>query len=156
MAEEENIQIITSNRKARHLYHIIDVFEGGMVLQGSEVKSLRAGKANLADSYAKVKNGEVWLYNLHISEYNHASMNNHEPTRPRKLLLNKREIKKIATKINERGFTLVPLSLYFNKGLAKVELAVAKGKKIFDKRKDIAEKDMKRDMERKLKNYKIR
>lgn len=156
MPEEEHIQNITTNRKARHLYHIIDVFEAGLVLKGSEVKSLRDGKANLADGYAKVKNGEVWLYNLHISEYNHARLENQEPTRPRKLLLNKREIKKISTKVNERGYTLVPLRLYFNKGLAKAEIAVAKGKKVYDKRKDIAEKDMKREMDRKLKNYKIR
>jgi len=142
---------ITVNRKARYEYSIIQILEAGIVLVGTEVKSLRQGKANLVDSYAKIENGEVWLLNLHISEYVQGNINNHEPKRERKLLLNKSEIRKLSVKTKEKGLTLVPLRLYFKSGKVKVEIAVAKGKKVYDKRKDIAKKDFQRDQERKIK-----
>lgn len=142
---------ITVNRKARHEYSIIQTLEAGIVLVGTEVKALRQGKANLVDSYAKIEKGEVWLVNLHISEYVHGNINNHDPKRDRKLLLNKNEIRKLLSKTKEKGLTLIPLRLYFFKGKVKVELALAKGKKVYDKRKDIAKKDFQRDQERKIK-----
>ena len=148
IAAEKNI---TVNRKARHEYSIIQTWEAGIVLVGTEVKSLRQGKANLVDSYAKVVNGEIWLVNLHISEYTLGNINNHEPKRDRKLLLNKSEIRKLIGNTKEKGLTLVPLRLYFKKGKVKVEIALAKGKKIYDKRKDIAKRDFERDQERKIK-----
>lgn len=142
---------ITVNRKARHEYAVLQTFEAGIVLQGTEVKSLRGGKANLVDSYATLKDGEVWLMNLHISEFTQGNINNHEPKRPRKLLLNKSEIRKLIGKVKEKGLTLVPLRLYFKKGKVKVELALAKGKKVYDKRKDIAKRDFEREQERRIK-----
>ena len=148
IAAEKNI---TVNRKARHEYSIIQTWEAGIVLVGTEVKSLRQGKANLVDSYAKVVNGEIWLVNLHISEYTLGNIYNHEPKRDRKLLLNKSEIRKLIGNTKEKGLTLVPLRLYFKKGKVKVEIALAKGKKIYDKRKDIAKRDFERDQERKIK-----
>lgn len=148
LAEEKNI---TVNRKARHEYLILQSLEAGIVLVGTEVKSLRQGKANLVDSYATIKNGEVWLLNLHISEYVQGNINNHDPKRERKLLLNKSEIRKLVGKTKEKGLTLIPLRLYFKKGKVKVEIALAKGKKTYDKRKDIARKDFQRDQERKIK-----
>jgi len=147
-SEEKNI---TVNRKARYEYSIIQILEAGIVLVGTEVKSLRQGKANLVDSYAKIENGEVWLVNLHISEYVQGNINNHDPKRERKLLLNKSEIRKLSVKTKEKGLTLVPLRLYFKNGKVKVEIAVAKGKKVYDKRKDIAKRDFQRDQERKIK-----
>ncbi|SRR5690554_1576524 len=150
-AEQEE-KDITVNRKARHEYTILQTFEAGIVLQGTEVKSLRQGKANLVDSYANLKNGEVWLYSAHISEYSQGNINNHEPTRPRKLLLNSSEIKKLIGKVKEKGLTLIPLRLYFKRGKVKIELALAKGKKIYDKRESIAKRDLKRNEER---NFKI-
>lgn len=146
--EEKNI---TVNRKAQHEYFIIQTFEAGIVLKGTEVKSLREGKVNLVDSYATIKNGEVWLLNAHISEYKQGNINNHIPTRDRKLLLNKSEIRKLIGKIKEKGFTLIPLRLYFLKGKVKVELALAKGKKSYDKRESIAKKDFQREQERRIK-----
>ncbi|NWG27810.1 MAG: SsrA-binding protein SmpB [Ignavibacteriaceae bacterium] len=148
--EEKNI---TVNRKARHEYHIIQTYETGIVLVGTEVKSLRQGKINLVDSYAIVKNNEVWLLSTHISEYSQGNINNHNPTRDRKLLLNKSEIRKLIGKVKEKGLSLVPLRFYFKKGKVKVELALVKGKKTFDKREAIAKKDFKRDQER---NFKFR
>jgi SsrA-binding protein len=142
---------ITVNRKARHEYSIIQTWEAGIVLVGTEVKSLRQGKANLVDSYAKVVNGEMWLVNLHISEYTLGNINNHDPKRERKLLLNKSEIRKLIGNTKEKGLTIVPLRLYFKKGKVKVEIALAKGKKVYDKRKDIAKRDFERDQERKIK-----
>jgi SsrA-binding protein len=147
-AEEKNI---TVNRKARHEYSILQTFEAGIVLQGTEVKSLRQGKANLSDAYASVKNGEVWLSNAHISEYKQGNIFNHDPLRERKLLLNKSEIRKLIGKVKEKGLTLIPLRLYFLKGKVKVELALAKGKKVYDKRAAIAKRDFERDQERKIK-----
>jgi len=146
--EEKNI---TVNRKARHEYSIIQAYEAGIVLQGTEVKSLRLGKANLVDSYANLKNGEVWLVGAHISVYEQGNINNHEPTRTRKLLLNKSEIRKLIGKVKEKGLTLIPLRLYFKNGKVKVELALAKGKKVYDKRESIAKKDLQRDQERRFK-----
>ncbi|MBT8378839.1 MAG: SsrA-binding protein SmpB [Ignavibacteria bacterium] len=151
MKVQETEKNITVNRKARHEYSILQTFEAGIVLLGTEVKSLRQGKANLVDSYGKLKDGEVWLMNLHISEYTQGNINNHDPRRERKLLLNSSEIRKLIGKTKEKGLTLIPLRLYFKNGKAKVELALAKGKKVYDKRRDIAKKDFKRDQERKIK-----
>jgi SsrA-binding protein len=148
MARERGRTMVATNRKARHEYHLDDTYEAGIVLSGTEVKSLRAGKASLLDSYAEVRDGEVWLRNLHISEYDQGTWNNHAPRRSRKLLLNKQEISKLIGKTKEKGFTLVPLSLYFKDGYAKVEIALARGKKSFDKRHDLAEKQAQREAER--------
>jgi SsrA-binding protein len=143
-----DVKTIAQNRKARHLYHILDTFEAGLQLTGTEVKSLRAGKANLGDAYAVVERGELWLVNLHITPYEQGNRFNHEPLRRRKLLLHHREIQKLVGKIQEKGLTLVPLRLYFRRGWAKVELAIVKGKKAFDKRRDLAKRDAEREMER--------
>jgi len=146
--EKGPIKLIAENRKARHDYLIVDQYEAGLVLTGTEVQSLRLGKANLKDSYAKVKDGEVWLYQMHISPYPFAYYNNHEPLRVRKLLLHKREILRLYAKANEQGHTLVPLKLYFKAGKAKITLALAKGKREFDKRETLRERDRKREVER--------
>jgi SsrA-binding protein len=146
--EEKNI---TVNRKAQHEYFILQKYEAGIVLVGTEVKSLRQNKANIVDSYAVLSDGEVWLLNLNISTYDQGSINNHDPVRKRKLLLRKNEIRKLNKAVSEKGNTLIPLRLYFKTGLVKVELAVATGKKQYDKREEIAKKDMKREMQRKLK-----
>ncbi len=151
MTAQESEKNITVNRKARHEYTIIQTYEAGIVLQGTEVKSLRQGKANLVDSYASLKNGEVWLFSAHISEYTQGNINNHEPTRDRKLLLNRSEIRKLIGKVKEKGLTLIPLRLYFKNGKVKVELALAKGKKVYDKRAAIAKRDFDREQERKVK-----
>lgn len=142
---------ITVNRKARHEYFIIQTFEAGIVLVGSEVKALRQNKANLVDSFALLSEGEVWLINANISVYDQASMNNHDPVRKRKLLLKKSEIRKLSKAVLEKGNTLVPLRMYFKEGLAKVEIAVATGKKQYDKREEIAKRDLNRDLQRKFK-----
>ncbi len=151
MIEQTNEKNITVNRKARHEYTIIQTYEAGIVLQGTEVKALRQGKANLVDSYATLKENEVWLVSAHISPYEQGNINNHEPTRMRKLLLNRSEIRKLIGKTKEKGLTLVPLRLYFKNGKVKVELALAKGKKVYDKREAIAKKDMQRNQERRIK-----
>jgi len=151
MVQETDEKNITVSRKARHEYSILQTYEAGIVLQGTEVKSLREGKANLVDSYATVEGGEVWLNHLHISEYKQGSINNHDPTRKRKLLLNKSEIRKLIGKVKEKGLTLIPLRLYFKKGKVKVELALAKGKKVYDKREAIAKRDFQREQERRFK-----
>jgi SsrA-binding protein len=148
MENKSEERIAISNRRARFEYEILDTFEAGIVLVGSEVKSLRQGKANLQDSYALVKNGEVWLLNMHINPYEQANQFNHDPLRTRKLLLNKSEIAKLQIKTNEKGLTLIPLKLYFNKGIAKVELGIGKGKKLHDKRESIKERDVTREMQR--------
>lgn len=146
------MRIIAQNKKAWHDYEILETYEAGIVLQGSEIKSIREGRVNLKDSYAKVKDGELWLYDMHISPYDKASFFNHDPLRPRKLLLHKHEIIRLTGKVNERGLTLIPLKIYINeRGKAKIELALAKGKKLHDKRKAIAEKDLRRELERALK-----
>ena len=148
MAKERGRKVIAQNRKARHDFTIEDVFEAGMVLVGTEVKSLRAGRASLVDGYALLENGEIWLRGVNIPEYNEGSWTNHAPTRARKLLLNRQEIGKIENKLKESGLTLIPLSLYFNDGKAKVEIAIARGRKNYDKRQAIAEKDAKREVQR--------
>ncbi len=145
------IQPVAENRKARHDYFVEETYEAGIVLVGSEVKSCRAGRVNLRDAYAQIKDGEIFLLNCHISPFEQANRFNHEPLRPRKLLMHKAEILRLYGKVRERGFTLVPLRLYFNqKGKVKVELALAKGKRAYDKRDDIAAREAKREMARAL------
>lgn len=141
-------KIIADNRKARHEYSIEDDYEAGMVLQGTEVKSLRNGQVNLSDSYAKIIKGEVFVYQMNISPYKFAYYDNHDPLRPRKLLLHNYEIKKLIGKINEKGYSLIPLSLYFSEGRVKMKLGLARGKKLHDKRNTIKERDAKREMDR--------
>ena len=144
------VKLICRNKKAWHDYEIVEVFEAGMALMGSEVKSLRMGKANLKDSYARIKNGEVFLVGTHISPYPFANYNNHEPLRDRKLLLKKQEIKKLIGKTTEKGLTLVPLKLYFKHGRVKLELALAKGKRLYDKRETLRRKTQEREAQRAL------
>lgn len=145
------MRVITSNKKARYNYEIINTLEAGIVLQGSEVKALREGRANLTDAYARFRRGELWLVGLHISAYSKAAGEEYDPTRERKLLLNKQELRKLFRQVEEKGVTLVPLKLYFKNHLAKVELALAKGKRKYDKRAAIAERDLKREMDRQKK-----
>ncbi len=151
--EKEHIKIVAENRKARRDYFIVDQYEAGLVLRGTEVKSLRQGRANLKDSYARIKNGEVFVYQLHIAPYPFAYYDNHDPLRPRKLLLHKHEIKRLHSKVNEKGHTLVPLRLYFKNGKVKIVIAVAKGKRKYDKREAIKRRDQQRDLDREIKNY---
>ncbi|MEI6360740.1 MAG: SsrA-binding protein SmpB [Actinomycetes bacterium] len=148
MPREKGRKLIAQNKKARHDYSIEDVYEAGMVLTGTEVKSLRAGRATLSDGYATIDDGEVWLRGVHIPEYTQGTWTNHEPRRARKLLLRSDEIRRIANKAKESGITLVPLALYFQDGYAKVEIAVARGRRSYDKRQAIAERDSKREAER--------
>jgi SsrA-binding protein len=143
--------MIAQNKKARHDYFIHDEYEAGLVLVGSEVKSLRAGRADLKDAYGKIKNGEVYVYQMHINPYPYAYYNNHDPLRPRKLLLHNHEIKKLYARLNEQGMSLIPLKIYFKEGKVKLTLGVAKGKKKYDKRATIRERDEKRDMDRERK-----
>ena len=143
-------QILASNRKARHNYSILETFEAGVVLVGTEVKSLREGRASLADAYATVDDGEVWLRNLHIPEYHHGSWTNHDPRRTRKLLLHRRQIDVLIGKIRDGNLALVPLALYFSEGKVKVELALARGKRAHDKRQDMARRDAQREVVRAL------
>lgn len=147
----ENIKVVTENRKARHDYHILETYEAGMELKGTEVKSLRSGKANLKDSYAQVENGELYIFNMHISPYEQGNRFNVDPVRPRKLLMHKREIMRLLGKTKEKGLTLVPLKVYFTRGRAKIELALAQGKKLYDKREAAAERSAKRDIEKAIK-----
>ncbi len=146
-------KVITENRKARFNYFLIEEFEAGMVLLGTEVKSLRQGRAHMKDAYAKIENGEVFVHQMHIGQYPFAHYGNHDPLRPRKLLLNKKEIKRLYGKVNEKGFSLVPLRVYFKRGKAKLVLALAKGKKSHDKRETIRRRDQKRDFERQKKEH---
>ena len=149
---QQGIKIAAENRKARHDYAIHETFEAGIELVGTEVKALRAGKANLKDAYAQVtKTAEVYVYNLHISPYEQGNQFNHEPLRPRRLLLHRAEIRRLIGKVKEKGYALIPLKLYFTHGLVKMELALATGKKLYDKRQTMAEKDAKREMDRTLK-----
>jgi SsrA-binding protein len=150
MVKEKGRKLITQNRKARHDYHIHETYEAGIVLSGTEVKSLREGRANLTDAFATVDAGEVWLRNAHIPEYSHGTWTNHTARRTRKLLLNRREISRIERDLGAAGTTLVPLSLYFSEGYAKVELALATGKREYDKRQTIAARESKREAERAL------
>jgi SsrA-binding protein len=148
VAKESGRKLVAQNKKARHDYHLEDHYEAGLVLTGTEVKSLRAGRASLVDAYARIKDGEVWLENAHIPEYDQGSWTNHEPRRSRKLLLHRDEIGKLIGKTKESGLTLVPLSLYFKDGKAKVEIALARGKKSYDKRQSLAARDAAREIER--------
>ena len=150
--KNEAIKIACENRKARHDYFIHEAYEAGLELFGTEVKSLRAGKANLKDSYAEIKNGELFLQNMHISPYEQGNIFNHEPLRPKRLLMHKGEILKLFGKTREKGFTLIPLKVNFKRGRAKVELALASGKHTYDKRQDLAAKAAKREVERALKD----
>jgi SsrA-binding protein len=151
--QKGQIKIVAENRKARRDYFIVDQFEAGMVLKGTEVKSLRQGRANLKDAYARIKDGEVFVYQLHIAPYPFAYYDNHDPLRPRKLLLHKNEIKRLYGKINEKGHTLVPLRIYFKNGKVKILLALAKGKRKYDKREAIRRRDEQREMDRARKAY---
>lgn len=145
-------KVVAVNKKARYEYHIIDTFEAGIVLTGTEVKSLRAGKASLQDSYARVENGELLLYNMHIAQYQQGNRFNHEPKRVRKLLVHRREILRLIGYTKEKGLTLIPVKVFFNdRGWVKVEVATARGKKSYDKRQDIAAREAKREVERAVK-----
>ncbi len=152
----DNIKIVTTNKKARHDYHIGETIEAGLVLTGTEVKSLRAGKCSLADSYARIIGDEAWIIGMHISEYKNQGYVTHDPERRRKLLLHRYEIKKLQRQVQEKGVTLIPLKVYFRNGVAKVELGLATGKRQYDKRKDIAEREQHREQKRLEKKYRIR
>lgn len=152
----EGEKIVATNRKARHEYHIGERLEAGIALHGTEVKSLREGKANLQDAYCTIQNGDVTLMNCHISPYSHGTDANHEPLRPRRLLLHRREILKLKKAVDQKGFTLIPLRIYFKRGLAKVEIGVARGKKQYDKRADIADRESRRRLDRVLKDVRNR
>ncbi len=143
-------QIVATNRKARHDYSIIEIFEAGVALQGTEVKSLRLGQASLADAFATVDGGEVWLHNMHIPEYQQGSWTNHDPRRKRKLLLHRQQIDRLVGKIRDGNLALVPMSVYFSDGRVKVELALARGKRAYDKRQDMARRDARREVVRAL------
>jgi SsrA-binding protein len=147
---QDRIKTIATNRKAYHDYLIEDTFEAGIVLQGSEMKSLRAGQVNLRDSYAAVREGELWLLNVHISPYQQASYQNHDPRRDRKLLMHRREINRLAGKLQEKGLTLIPLQIYLKNGRAKIQLGLGRGKKVYDKRQTLRQRDDQRQMERAL------
>ena len=149
-AKDRNNQVVASNRRARHNYAILDTYEAGIALMGTEVKSLRDGQASLADAFATLDDGEIWLRNLHIPEYHHGTWTNHAPRRNRKLLLHRREIDQLVGKIRDGNLTLVPLSLYFLDGKVKVELALARGKQAHDKRQDLARRDAEREVVREL------
>lgn len=148
-----SVKVVCQNRKARHDYFIDEVMEAGIVLLGPEVKSLREGRGNLVDSYARVKKGEVFLYNMHITPYPYAHHFQLDPVRPRKLLLNKREIKRLIGKTEEKGYTLIPIKVHFSRGRVKVDLALAKGKRKYDKRRSLKEKELKRDIEEAKKQH---
>jgi SsrA-binding protein len=144
------LKVVSTNRKARHEYLILDTYEAGLVLQGSEIKSIRAGQISLAQAYVSIDGQDVWLVNAHIAPYDQASHFNHDPLRPRKLLLHRSEIRKMWENVRQKGNTIIPLRVYLKDGLAKIEIAVAKGKKLYDKRADIAKRDIERDLERQL------
>jgi SsrA-binding protein len=153
---EDNIKIITSNKKARHDFFISDTVEAGLVLLGTEVKSLRAGRCNLKDSYARIKDGEAWIIGMHISPYENEGYVTHNPERERKLLLNKSEIKKLHRQVQEKGVTLIALRAYFKNGKAKVEIGLATGKRKYDKREEITKRDQQKEMKKLQKKYKIK
>lgn len=150
MAKDPATKLITQNRRARHDYEIEETYEAGLALVGTEVKSCRAGKAHLTDAYATIEDGEAWLLQAHIAPYSHGNRANHEPQRPRKLLLHHNEIERMEVAAGREGRTLVPLRMYFKHGLAKVEIAIARGKKRYDKRQDIARRDADRRMQREV------
>jgi len=146
----EGRKIVTTNRKARHDYEILDTLEAGIALMGSEIKSIRAGSVNLRESYVQARDEELWLVNAHIASYEQAGIYGHEPLRPRKLLLHRREIDRLLSRVQEKGLTIIPLTMYLAKGIAKVEIAVARGKKQYDKRESLRERDTQRQIERTL------
>jgi len=150
-AKEPAHKIVAQNRKARHEYHILETWEAGIALQGTEVKSLRNGRANLTDAFARVDGGEVWLYNVHISPYEQGNRFNHDPLRPRKLLLHRNQIRKMIGQVETTGLTLIPLDIHFTGGIAKVNLALVRGKKLHDKREDVRRRDAEREMQRAFK-----
>jgi SsrA-binding protein len=149
------IKTVATNRKAYHNYHIEDSIEAGVVLTGTEIKSIRAGRVNLGDAYVRPEAGELWLLNAHIARYEAGSYLSHEPTRPRKLLLHRKQIDGLTSKVVEKGFTLVPLKLYIKDSIAKVEVALAKGKKLYDKRESLTRREVERDIERNIKRQKF-
>lgn len=149
--EEDRIKVVSDNRRARHEYEVIEVFQAGIELFGTEVKSMRQGRANLQDSFARVEDGELWLYNCHVSPYDHGNRFNHEPTRKRKLLMHAKEIRKLKSRMQEKGLTLIPLKIYFKRNWVKVDVALARGKKLHDKREAIAQRDSKRQLDRLVK-----
>jgi SsrA-binding protein len=151
MAKPQGEKLIVENRRARHDYHLLDKVEAGLVLAGTEVKALREGKATLQQAYADVRDGEAWLVGLHIPEYGAGNRANHEPDRPRKLLMHRREIERLYAQVREKGFTLIPTRLYFKDGRVKAEIAVGRGKELRDKRRSIADREAKRQLERELK-----
>ena len=144
----DTIKTLARNRKARHEYHILDTYEAGIVLQGTEVKSIKDGRLNFLDSYARITSGELWLTGLHVSPYEMGNIHNHDPMRERKLLMHSREIARLKKSIDEKGLTIVPLSMYLKNGKVKVELGLAKGKRLYDKRQDTMDRDAKREMDR--------
>ena len=152
MAKKSGMKLIANNKKAFHDYFIEDTYEAGIALVGTEVKSLRAGKCSVKESFIRVENGEVYIYGMHISPYEKGNIFNKDPLRPKKLMLHKYEINKLVGKLNEKGLTLVPLQVYFKGSLVKVEIGLARGKKLYDKRQDIAKRDMKRENEREFKH----
>jgi len=152
MAKPVGEKLIVDNRRARHDYHLLDRVEAGLVLTGTEVKALREGKATLQQAYADVRDGEAWLVGLHVPEYGAGNRENHEPDRPRKLLLHRREIDRLYAQVREKGFTLVPTRIYFKDGKVKVEIAVGRGKELRDKRRTVADRDARRQIERELKS----
>lgn len=152
MSQSSGIKVVARNRKASHEYELLDTYEAGLVLTGSEVKSILAGNVNIREAFVRDLNGELWVLNMHVSEYKQASHYAHEPLRPRKLLLNKKEIYRIMTTVAQKGYTIVPTQIYFRNRRAKMEIALARGKKLHDKRENIRERDDKRQIERLLKN----
>lgn len=148
MSADDGRKVVARNRKARHEYHVLETFEAGLVLKGPEVKSIRDGKVSFQDAFARVERGEVWLHSLHISPYEQANRANEDPVRPRKLLMHRHEIRRLVGKVEEKGLTLVPLEIFFSRGYAKVKLALARGKKLHDKREDLKRKDQEREARR--------
>ncbi|AFY87067.1 MAG: SsrA-binding protein [Chroococcidiopsis cubana SAG 39.79] len=154
MSDNDGYKVLSDNRKARFLYDILETYEAGLQLMGTEVKSIRAGKVNLQDGYALIRNGEAWLINVHISPYTNSSQYfNHDPRRTRKLLLHRQEIRKLIGKVEQQGLTLVPLKLYLKRGLVKISIGLAKGKKLHDKREDLKRRQDQREIQRAMKNY---
>lgn len=153
MAGDGGRKIVATNRKARHEFEILDTWEAGLVLKGPEVKSLREGKVSFTDAFARIERGEVWLYSLHISPYEQANRFNEDPVRPRKLLLNSSEIRRLVGKVEEQGLTLVPLDIYFTRGLAKTTLALARGRKLYDKREKLKKQTLDREAQRAMDRY---
>jgi SsrA-binding protein len=153
MSGEDGRKVVARNRKARHEYDVLETFEAGLVLKGPEVKSLRDGKASFQDSFARVERGEVWLHSFHISPYEQANRFNDDPTRPRKLLLHRHEIRRLVGKVDEKGLTLVPLEIFFSRGFAKVKLALARGRKLHDKREELKRRDQDREARRAVQGH---